>query len=193
MVIPPGYYAGPLKANREALKNFFVDIAEASPVPVMMYNFPAVSAGIDLDSDLIVDVVKAAPNVCGIKLTCASVGKLTRITAAVDDSEFQALYPRKNEQAPFQIIDGYIDILLPSIASGASGVSPSISRWKTILLTTPGYIGTPQLCARKWCYPPNLLAVFDRRCRNYVCDSGNCVKQTLVLQNIRKRRGCRTL
>lgn len=34
MIIPPGYYAGPLTANREALKRFFVDVAEASPVPV---------------------------------------------------------------------------------------------------------------------------------------------------------------
>jgi len=34
MIIPPGYYAGPLTANREALKKFFVDIAAASPVPV---------------------------------------------------------------------------------------------------------------------------------------------------------------
>lgn len=35
----------------------------------IVYNFPAVSGGIDMDSDLIVDIVKAAPNVCGAKLT----------------------------------------------------------------------------------------------------------------------------
>jgi L-threo-3-deoxy-hexylosonate aldolase len=35
----------------------------------MLYNFPAVSNGIDLDSDLITDVIKQAPNVCGVKLT----------------------------------------------------------------------------------------------------------------------------
>jgi len=35
----------------------------------MMYNFPAVSGGIDLDSDLIIEVAKAAPNICGVKLT----------------------------------------------------------------------------------------------------------------------------
>lgn len=70
MVIPPGYYAGPLQANGgEALKRFFVDVAQASPVPVIMYNFPSVSGGIDLSSDLIIDVVKASPNICGAKLT----------------------------------------------------------------------------------------------------------------------------
>jgi L-threo-3-deoxy-hexylosonate aldolase len=32
MVITPGYFAGAL--NKEALKSFFVDVAEASPIPV---------------------------------------------------------------------------------------------------------------------------------------------------------------
>jgi 4-hydroxy-2-oxoglutarate aldolase len=70
MVIPPGYYAGALKAgNGEALKKFFVDVAEGSKVPVLIYNFPAVSGGIDLNSDLILDVVRSSPNVVGTKLT----------------------------------------------------------------------------------------------------------------------------
>jgi L-threo-3-deoxy-hexylosonate aldolase len=34
MVIPPGYYAGTLLADTSSIKKFFVDIAEASPVPV---------------------------------------------------------------------------------------------------------------------------------------------------------------
>lgn len=127
MVIPPGYYSSTLIANRESIKNFFVDIAVASPVPVIVYNFPGVSGGIDLDSDMIVDIVKASPNVAGAKLTCASVGKITRVTALIDDPAFQARYPRiwqveeDNGWGFFQVIDGYIDILLPSIASGAAG------------------------------------------------------------------------
>lgn len=91
MVIPPGYYAGALLSSPGALKQFFIDIATASPIPMfvfvfdamnslickrlltgdyrMIYNFPALTNGIDLDSDLIVDVVKEAPNICGVKLT----------------------------------------------------------------------------------------------------------------------------
>lgn len=34
MIIPPGYYAGALLADFTAIKKFFVDIAEASPLPV---------------------------------------------------------------------------------------------------------------------------------------------------------------
>lgn len=68
MVIPPGYYAGALKAG-SALLEYFVDVAESSPVPVVLYNFPAVAGGIDLDSDLIVEVAKRSSNVIGVKLT----------------------------------------------------------------------------------------------------------------------------
>lgn len=70
MVIPPGYYAGALKSDGGvALRQYFCDVAEASPVPVVLYNFPAVSGGIDLDSDLIVDVARKSGNVAGVKLT----------------------------------------------------------------------------------------------------------------------------
>jgi 4-hydroxy-2-oxoglutarate aldolase len=38
IVIPSGYYAGALASDRKALKQFFKDVAEASPIPVMVYN-----------------------------------------------------------------------------------------------------------------------------------------------------------
>jgi 4-hydroxy-2-oxoglutarate aldolase len=40
MVIPPGYYAGALCAeNKKALKQFFIEVAEESKLPVILYNF----------------------------------------------------------------------------------------------------------------------------------------------------------
>ncbi|KFZ19931.1 hypothetical protein V501_00403 [Pseudogymnoascus sp. VKM F-4519 (FW-2642)] len=112
LVVLPGYYAGVLKANPTAMRKFFVDVAAASPVPVIIYNFPAVSAGIDLSSDDVVDIANAAPNICGIMLSCGNVGKLARITALVDNSSFKTL-------------SGFIDFLLPSVAVGSAGaISP---------------------------------------------------------------------
>jgi hypothetical protein len=35
----------------------------------MLYNFPGVTGGIDMTSDLVEDIAKSAPNTCGIKLT----------------------------------------------------------------------------------------------------------------------------
>ena len=74
-----------------------------------------------MDSDLVVDIVRAAPNVCGIKLTCANVGKLTRIVAEVASPEFARAYPRRRADIPFSAIDGFIDFLLPSVSVGAGG------------------------------------------------------------------------
>ncbi|KFY81581.1 hypothetical protein V500_11287 [Pseudogymnoascus sp. VKM F-4518 (FW-2643)] len=112
LVVLPGYYAGVLKSNPTAMRKFFVDVAAASLVPVIIYNFPAVSGGIDLSSDDVVDIANAAPNICGIMLSCGNVGKLARITALVDNSSFKTF-------------SGFIDFLLPSVAVGSAGaISP---------------------------------------------------------------------
>ncbi len=89
IVITPGYFAGVLANHRPALKEYFTEVAGKSPVPVLIYNCevlsilrklsirisvhahtdPGASAGIDLDSDLIVELA-SCPNVSGVKLTC---------------------------------------------------------------------------------------------------------------------------
>ncbi|BGO99517.1 hypothetical protein RTBOTA2_002597 [Rhodotorula toruloides] len=104
MVISPGYFAGAM--SRKAIKQFFVDVAEASPIPVLVYNYPGASAGIDIDSDLMAEIAAAAPNIVGCKLTCGSVGKLTRLTTLRDD---------------FAVLGGFIDFLGPSLLAKAAG------------------------------------------------------------------------
>ena len=38
IVITSGYFAGALKDNKLALKSFFTDVADGSPIPVLVYN-----------------------------------------------------------------------------------------------------------------------------------------------------------
>ncbi|KAM0263888.1 hypothetical protein ACHAQJ_000923 [Trichoderma viride] len=112
LVIAPGYWAGYFKANPAATKRFFIDVAAASPIPVVIYNFPPVAGGIDLESDDVAEIVKLEPNICGIMLSCGNVGKLARITALLDDTSFTTLA-------------GLIDFLLPSLVVGSAGaISP---------------------------------------------------------------------
>jgi len=85
-----------------------------------------------MDSDFIIDIAKSAPNICGVKLTCGAVGKLTRITASVNEPSFQKQYPRKVETAPFLVIDGFIDFLLPSMASGSSGAITGLANFAPV-------------------------------------------------------------
>ncbi|KAF5330916.1 hypothetical protein D9619_005439 [Psilocybe cf. subviscida] len=121
IVIASGYFAGALANNRAALKAFFVEVAQKSPIPVMIYNYPGASGGIDLDSDLIVELAQDCPNTCGVKLTCGNVGKLTRIADAIAQPSFTSLYPRKNSAAPFVVLGGYTDFVVPSAYANGHG------------------------------------------------------------------------
>ncbi|KAH9958303.1 dihydrodipicolinate synthetase [Russula dissimulans] len=114
IVITPGYFAGVLANHPRAVKDFYTEVAEKCPVPVLLYNYPGASAGIDLDSDLILELASACPNLSGVKLTCGSVGKLTRIAATVADPLFDEAHPRKNPHAPFLVLGGYADFITSS-------------------------------------------------------------------------------
>ncbi|WWC65818.1 uncharacterized protein I303_108440 [Kwoniella dejecticola CBS 10117] len=116
IVIPPGYYAGALQ--KPALKQFFLDVQEASPIPVMIYNFPGAAGGIDMDSDLINSIALEGPNICGVKLTCGAVGKLTRITGKTAVKSFSQ-HPRKSSVAPeFLTLGGFADFMAPAVIGG---------------------------------------------------------------------------
>ena len=54
-----------------------------------------------MDSDLIEEMALRLPNLCGVKLTCGDVGKLTRIAATVAEPSFDEKHPRKNTNAPY--------------------------------------------------------------------------------------------
>ncbi|EIM90320.1 dihydrodipicolinate synthetase [Stereum hirsutum FP-91666 SS1] len=121
IVITSGYYAGALANNKKALKDFFVEVSEKSPIPIMLYNYPGASGGIDLDSDLITEIATECPNTCGVKLTCGNVGKLTRVCATVSQPSFASAHPRKNSTAPFLVLGGFIDFLVPSTFANGHG------------------------------------------------------------------------
>ncbi|CEH15328.1 4-HYDROXY-2-OXOGLUTARATE ALDOLASE, MITOCHONDRIAL-RELATED [Ceraceosorus bombacis] len=110
IVLTPGFFAGAIAKDRTALKEYFHDIASASPIPVMVYNFPAVTAGIDLDSDLL-EAIAEHPNIVGAKLTCGSIGKGARLASSA------AAKSHKN----FHVFPGLGDMLLPSMLVGMTG------------------------------------------------------------------------
>ncbi|KAM0280671.1 hypothetical protein ACHAO9_011079 [Fusarium lateritium] len=62
--------------NKQVIKAFYLGVAAKSPLPVLIYNFPGVTSGIDIDSDLIIELANESPNIVGVKLTCGNLGKL---------------------------------------------------------------------------------------------------------------------
>lgn len=106
LVLPPSYYGTLL--TRDAILDYFRAVADASPIPLVIYNFPAVQGGFDMTSDHIIELSKHA-NIVGVKLTCGNTGKLTRVAAATVSTGFATM-------------GGSADFLLPTLVAGGHGV-----------------------------------------------------------------------
>ena len=63
LVLPPHYYKRSM--TDKALYQYFADVADASPLPTLLYNMPG-NTGINLSSSLVVSLSKH-PNIVGIK------------------------------------------------------------------------------------------------------------------------------
>jgi 4-hydroxy-2-oxoglutarate aldolase len=85
LVLPPSYY-GSLLDDDKIVRHFY-EVASASPIPLLVYNFPAAASGRDLSSDTILKIAQH-PNVVGVKLTCGNTGKLARVAADAPEGFF---------------------------------------------------------------------------------------------------------
>jgi len=115
IVIHPGYFAFAMGKNRPAIKNFFTQVLDKSPIPVMIYNFPGAAAGIDLDSDILIELAEHQ-NCMGAKLTCAGIGKGHRLAAHTQSKAYKSRHP-----AAYHTVPGFSDYLLPALISRHSG------------------------------------------------------------------------
>ncbi|KAF6828267.1 dihydrodipicolinate synthetase family protein [Colletotrichum plurivorum] len=113
LVLPPAYYGGLL--STEHVLQHFRDVADASPVPILIYNYPGACSGLDLSSDTIT-ALSRHPNIVGVKLTCGNTGKLARVAAATT--------PKKGaeESAPFRTFGGSVDFTLQTLVVGGHGI-----------------------------------------------------------------------
>ncbi|KAI8221067.1 L-threo-3-deoxy-hexylosonate aldolase [Colletotrichum sp. SAR 10_86] len=107
LVLPPSYFSTGM--SPEVIESFFTDVADQSPIPIILYSFPAVSAGIEMDSCLL-SRISQHPNVAGTKFTCGDTGKLSRVSTAMKSRQSYALF------------GGLADFILPALVAGATGV-----------------------------------------------------------------------
>ncbi|KAI3532267.1 dihydrodipicolinate synthase [Colletotrichum filicis] len=105
LLLPPSYWAKALSSD--AILGFYRDVADNSPIPIVIYNFPGVTSGVDLDSDQIT-ALASHPNIVAVKLTCGNVGKVARLTS-------------KFTHEQFGVFGGSSDYLLPTLQAGGSG------------------------------------------------------------------------
>jgi 4-hydroxy-2-oxoglutarate aldolase len=105
LVLPPSYY-GPLLSTALIIQHFQI-VADSSPIPLLIYNYPGACSGLDLSSDTII-ALASHPNIVGVKLTCGNTGKLARIAAGTSPSFFT--------------FGGSADFTLQALIVGGAGV-----------------------------------------------------------------------
>ncbi|KAL4868847.1 hypothetical protein BDV12DRAFT_90626 [Aspergillus spectabilis] len=129
LIVPPSYYRY-ATGNDETLYDYFTAVADGSPLPLILYNYPGAVAGIDMDSDLIIRISQH-PNVIGTKFTCANTGKLTRVARALHAIKPESpLAPTKSSvpvtkttaNHPYVAFGGIADFTLQTLASGGSAI-----------------------------------------------------------------------
>lgn len=81
LVINPSYYKRDL--NEGTLEKFFYAVADACPVPVMVYNMPG-NSGINLSSGLVV-CLSAHPNIVGVKDSGGNIVQIAEIIAGASE------------------------------------------------------------------------------------------------------------
>ncbi|KAH0498064.1 hypothetical protein TgHK011_005343 [Trichoderma gracile] len=129
LVLPPSYYRA--QTDEDSIEAYFVAVADASPIPLVLYNYPGAVSGIDMDSDLLVRLAQHN-NIVGTKFTCGNTGKLTRVALATD-----AKTPFR-EGSGYMAFGGMCDFTLQTLVSGGSGI---IAGGANVM---------PKLCVKVW-------------------------------------------
>ncbi|KAL2840101.1 hypothetical protein BJX68DRAFT_258620 [Aspergillus pseudodeflectus] len=121
LVLPPSYWAAAM--NPAVVEGFLHDVATSSPLPVLIYNFPGVTSGIDISSDSIIRLANSTPNIVGCKLTCGNVGKLQRITSTLSPLGGNS----GGRAGGFAAFGGKSDFFLPALVAGSHGIIAALA------------------------------------------------------------------
>src|ERR687896_1077041 len=105
LIVSPFYW----KVGEEGLFRHFAAVAESVGIPVVVYNLPMLT-GIDLSPSLIARVATEFPNVVGVKDTVTEYGHTVSVLREV-----------KPSRPDFSVLQGWEDLILPSLLAGADG------------------------------------------------------------------------
>ncbi len=103
LIVTPNYYKGEM--TDPAMVRFYRDVADVSPLPVILYNMPR-NTGINISAKLAVELSKH-PNIIGIK---DSGGNIVQIADMI-----------RSASEGFSVFAGSASFLYASLALGATG------------------------------------------------------------------------
>ena len=103
LIVTPHYYRP--RYDRQAFLNHYQAVAEASPVPILIYIMTAYT-GVDLATDIVAEL-SHHPNIAGVKDSAGSAPKLAEMVAHSADD--------------FSVLAGSASFLYPALCVGAKG------------------------------------------------------------------------
>ena len=109
MFVTPSYYKAEMRTA--TLVNHYRVIADASPLPVILYNMP-VATGIDIDANTVIQLAQH-PNIVGIKDSSGNVAKYADIVRAV--------------RPDFSVLAGSGGYMYPALCVGAQGAVAALA------------------------------------------------------------------
>ena len=104
LIVTPSYYKS--KMDLRALRSHYYTVAQASSVPVLLYNVPANTA-VDMPAGTIIELAQH-PNIIGIKDSSGDLAKMEAVVHAVPEG--------------FQVLAGSGSFFLPALTIGAVGL-----------------------------------------------------------------------
>ena len=105
LVLPPLYW----KVDQDGMAAHFRAVAAATDRPVVLYDFPALTAA-PVPASLVARLAADTPRVAGIKLTTRDARAIAAATTAA-----------RAERSDFAVFTGFEDLLAPAVALGADG------------------------------------------------------------------------
>jgi len=102
LVVTPGFFS----LSQQAMESYFRDVADASPIPIMLYIVPKFS-GVELPPDVAIRLA-SHPKIIGYKDSSANIASITRII-------------HETQGQDFQVLAGSATFFLPSLVMGAVG------------------------------------------------------------------------
>lgn len=109
IVVTPSYYKGQMTAA--ALKAHYLAVAEASPIPILVYNVPMYT-GIDIDVDALA-ALSEHPNIAGMKESNPNIVRLAETI--------------RRSGADFVVLAGSASFIYPAVRLGATGAVPALA------------------------------------------------------------------
>jgi 4-hydroxy-2-oxoglutarate aldolase len=110
LILPPFYFKG--RMDSRALITHYRIVADSSPLPVVIYNMPASTGGLDLDAATICTLAEH-PNIIGVKDSAGNMVKLAQIYSATPSR--------------FRVFAGSAGYLLPALTIGAVGAVAALA------------------------------------------------------------------